>query len=416
MKTRPRVIIVGGGFGGLAAARSLAKLPVEVLLLDKVNHHLFQPLLYQVATAGLSPADIAAPLRSLLRSFENVEVRLGEVTEVDPSRNQICIYGQTLAYDYLVLATGSTHSYFQRPEWEIVAPGLKTANDALTLRSRILCAFERAELAESHEQETTDLTFVIVGGGPTGVELAGAISELAKRTLVRDFKHIRPDQAKIILLEAGPSIMQAFAQPLPSKARTLLEQLEVEVSEGERVTGLAPGEVITNKRTISAGTILWAAGIMIPNVANWLKAAGDVQGRVAVNDDLSIPSHPNVFVIGDAALLEDGLGNPLPALAPVASQQGAHLKKVLAARLIQMQAPPFHYRDRGKMGTIGRRRAIAQFGKIRTAGWLAWVLWLFVHILQLATFRSRLLVFVQWLWAYVTWQRGARLIMPSRGK
>ena len=410
---RRRVVIVGGGFAGLNAARALRKLPVDITLVDRTNHHLFQPLLYQVATAGLSPADIASPIRSVLRRQNNLEVLMSEVGGVRPHANQVLLKEGPLQYDYLVLATGSRHSYFGHPEWEDLAPGLKSIEDATRTRAKVLTAFEKAELGNNHDIGEGWLTFVIVGGGPTGVELAGSIGELARRTLAKDFEHISPEKARVLLVEAGPRILPAFDEDLASKARRFLHDLGVEVLESTAVQEVASWGVKTTTGEIHSRTIIWAAGVQASPAAEWLGVEADRAGRVKVQPDLSVPGYHNIFVLGDTALNLDAEGKPLPGIAPVAMQQGRYVAKAIRARLEGRSADPFRYFDKGSLATIGRSKAIAQIGRLRVAGWTAWLIWLFVHIMYLATVRNRLTVLVQWAWAYVTWERGARLITST---
>ncbi|HVL38967.1 MAG TPA: NAD(P)/FAD-dependent oxidoreductase [Fimbriimonadaceae bacterium] len=408
----PRVVIVGGGFGGLEVAKGLRRAPADVLLLDRSNHHLFQPLLYQVATAALSPADIAAPVRSVLRRQRNTQVLMAEVHDVDLAGGRVLLAGgASLEYDHLVLATGSMTSYFGHDEWERLAPGLKTIDDATRIRRNVLLAFERAECADGAEQMRRLLTFVIVGGGPTGVEMAGSIAELAHQALRRDFRRINPQSARIILIEASPSILGGFEPSLARHARRDLIRLGVEVLEGVMVEDLTDEGVSTSQGFLASQNVIWAAGVRATPVARWLQVQPDRMGRVPVEPDLTVASHPKVFVIGDAALLAGPGGRPLPGVSPVAMQQGRYVAKVILRRLTgEGSLPPFRYRDKGMLATIGRGRAIAQMGRFRFAGLFAWLVWVFVHILYLVEFRARLIVLTQWAWAYLTWQRGARLI------
>ena len=405
----PHVVIVGGGFGGLSAARAFRRVPARVTLLDRNNYHLFQPLLYQVATAGLSPGDIASPIRWILRRERNVQVLLAGVTAVDTARRELEVDGARIGYDYLVLATGASHSYFGHDEWEPFAPGLKTLDDALQMRREMLLAFERAERSADPAERQRLLTFVIVGGGPTGVELAGALAEIAKHTLVDEYRSFQPNAARIILLEAGPYILGMYPSQLQEAAERSLARLGVELRKGAAVTAIRPGEVDAGGETIRAGTVLWAAGVAASPIARSLGVSLDRVGRVEVLPDLSIPGHPEVFVIGDlAALKQDGA--PLPGVAQVAIQQGRHAAKNVARLIGKEPARPFRYRDYGNMATIGRAAAIADFGRIRLSGWIAWVAWLTLHIMKLVGFRNRVGVLVQWAWAYFTYQRSVRLI------
>jgi NADH dehydrogenase len=408
---RQRVVIVGAGFGGLTAARALARVPVDVVLIDRHNYHLFQPLLYQVATAALSPADIATPIRAILSRQKNASVLLGRVTGVGTTAREVILEDRRIAYDYLILATGARHAYFGHDEWERVAPGLKKIDDATDIRRRILLAFERAETAMSEAERRRLLTFVVIGGGPTGVEMAGAIAELAKVALAEDFRSIDPRQARILLIEAGPRVLPAFPESLSAIAHRDLERLGVEVRTGVPVTACDDDGVIVGEERIPSGCVIWAAGVAASPAAKWLAAEHDRAGRVKVAPDLSVPGHPDIFAIGDTALALDEAGRPLPGVAPVAKQQGDHVARLIAARVKDRAAPPpFRYRNLGNLATIGRRAAVADFGWIRLSGRLAWFLWGGVHILFLIGFRNRIAVLLDWLWAYVTYQRGARLI------
>jgi NADH dehydrogenase len=405
----PHVVIVGGGFGGLSAARAFRRVPARITLLDRHNYHLFQPLLYQVATAGLSPGDIASPIRWILRRERNVQVLLAAVTGVDTARRELEVDGGRIGYDYLILATGASHSYFGHDEWEAAAPGLKTLDDALQMRRAMLLAFERAERSADPAERQRLLTFVIVGGGPTGVELAGALAEIARHTLVDEYRSFQPNAAKIILLEAGPHILGMYPPGLQEAAERSLARLGVEVRKGTAVTAIRPGEVDGGGETIHAGTVLWAAGVAASPLARGLDVPLDRAGRVEVLPDLSIPGHPEVFVVGDlAAFSQDGA--PLPGVAQVAIQQGRHAAKNVGRLIRHEPAAPFRYRDYGNMATIGRAAAIADFGRVRLSGWIAWVAWLTLHIMKLVGFRNRVGVLVQWAWAYFTYQRSVRLI------
>lgn len=405
----PHVVIVGGGFGGLSAARAFRGVPARVTLLDRHNYHLFQPLLYQVATAGLSPGDIASPIRWILRRERNVQVLLAAVTAVDAARRELEVDGGRVAYDYLILTAGASHSYFGHDEWEASAPGLKTLDDALHMRREMLLAFERAERSSDPAERQRLLTFVIVGGGPTGVELAGALAEIAKHTLVDEYRSFQPNAAKIVLIEAGPHILGMYPPGLQEAAERSLARLGVEVRKGTAVTAIRPGEVDAGGETIRAGTVLWAAGVAASPLARGLGVPLDRAGRVEVLPDLSIPGHPEVFVAGDlAAFRQDGA--PLPGVAQVAIQQGRHAAKNVARLIRNQPAAPFRYRDYGNMATIGRAAAIADFGRVRLSGWIAWVAWLTLHIMKLVGFRNRVGVLVQWAWAYFTYQRSVRLI------
>ena len=405
-----RIVIVGGGFGGLYAARAFKGEPVDVTVVDRRNHHVFQPLLYQVAMAALSPGDIASPIRWILRRQKNVEVALAEARGVDLARQQLLLTDGELSYDFLIIATGATHAYFGHDEWRHLAPGLKTLEDALDVRRRVLIAFERAERETDPERQRALLTFVVVGGGPTGVEMAGALAEISRQSLVRDFRHINPGSARILLLEGGPSILAAFPEPLRASARRDLERLGVEVHTSSIVTGVAPGSVSIGDAAIPTETVLWAAGVSASPLGAALGVPVDRMGRVLVRPDLTIPGAANVFVIGDLASLAGSDGRPLPGVAQVAIQMGRHAARNILRALEKQPLRPFEYHDLGNMATIGRASAIADFGSFTLTGWIAWLAWLFVHILNLIGFRNRLVVLVQWAWAYFTYQRAIRLI------
>ncbi|WP_257309785.1 NAD(P)/FAD-dependent oxidoreductase [Geothrix fuzhouensis] len=411
---QPTVVIVGGGFGGLKAARALAEAPVRVVLVDRQNHHLFQPLLYQVASATLSPADIAAPIRHILRTQENAEVVLGEVISGDLAARQVRLAdGRDLAYDFLILAAGSRSSYFGRDDWAGLAPGLKTLEDALEIRRRFLLAFERAEREEDPEIRREWLTFVIVGGGATGVELAGTLKETSRLSLPRDFRRIRTDRARVILVEAGPSILANFGSGLSEKAVDGLERIGVEVRLGQPITGMDDRAVQLGGERIPTRTIIWAAGVSAVPLGAGLGLPVDRLGRVIVAPDLSVPGHPEVFVVGDLAAFTHGLNGPLPGVAPVAIQQGAWAAENLLATLANRPRRPFRYRDKGSMATLGRGRAVARVGGLSFTGYPAWLAWLFIHLMLLVDFRSRVFVFFEWLWAYLTTQPRARLILRN---
>ena len=407
----PRVVIVGGGFGGLYAAQALRTAPVEITVVDRFNHHVFQPLLYQVATAGLSPGEIASPIRTVLRRQQNARVILGEVTGIDVTARTVLLDDGGIPYDFLILASGARHAYFSHPEWEPLAPGLKTLEDALEIRRQVLLAFERAERETDPARRGASLTFVVVGGGPTGVELAGAIAEIACKAMARDFRAIDPRKSRVILLEAGPRLLPAFPEELSAKARRSLERICVEVRTGAPVTHIEPGAVLIGQERLPAAVVLWAAGIAPSPLGRSLGAPADRAGRVRVNPDLTIPGHPEVFVVGDLAACVDAAGRPLPGLAPVAIQQGRHAARNIrrACRGERLQA--FRYRGRGMLATIGRAQAVASFGRLRVSGFLAWWLWLTVHIFWLIGFRNRFVVLVDWAVAYLTWQHSARLIL-----
>jgi NADH dehydrogenase len=407
---RPRVVIVGAGFGGLAVARGLARADVDVTLIDRQNHHLFQPLLYQVATAGLSPAEIAWPIRHLFRRQRNTRVLMGEVTGVEPDRKVIMLGDGPIAYDYLVLATGAAHGYFGHDDWAVHAPGLKDLDDATAIRRRLLLAFERAEMASSPELCRKLLTIAIVGGGPTGVELAGAIAELARRALAADFRAIDPKQTRVLLLEAGPRLLPNFPEKLSHYAVAVLGRLGVEVRLGAAVTGCGPEGVLLGSERIPAATILWAAGVTASPAAAWLGLPGDRAGRLPVGPSLTSPGHDNIYVIGDTALVRGADGAPLPGIAPVAKQQGAQVARSIVARITGRQCRPFVYRDRGLLATIGRKSAVISYRRLRLRGWPAWWLWGAAHIYFLVSMRNRVIVMTQWLWSYLKFERGARLI------
>jgi len=411
---RPRIVIIGAGFGGLSVAKQLAQAPFEVTIVDRHNYHLFQPLLYQVATAGLSPGDIASPIRAILRHQKNARVILAKVSGVDTVRNEVVAEGRRIPFDHLIVATGAEHSYFGH-DWSSYAPGLKTIDDATYLRRRILLAFERAETEPDADERRRLLNFVVVGGGPTGVEMAGAIAELAKRALASDFRSIDPRCARIILIEAGPRLLTPFAPSLSEAARRSLEQLGVEVRIGAAVTDCDCSGVSLARERIETRTIIWAAGVKASPAAEWLAVASDRAGRVQVKADLSVPGHPNIFVIGDAAAANGSDGKPLPGIAPVAKQQGRYVANLLITRANGKTLPGFRYRDFGSMATIGRKRAVAQVRACKLSGLAAWLLWSLAHIYFLIGFRSRLLVAMNWSWSYVTFQRGTRLITGISG-
>ena len=411
----PTVVIVGGGFAGLKAARALRHAPARIVLVDRQNHHLFQPLLYQVASATLSPADIAAPIRHILRTQRNAEVVLAEVASVDlDSRRIELTEGKALSYDFLILAAGSRSSYFGRDAWANLAPGLKTLEDALEIRRRFLLAFERAEQEEDPEVRREWLTFVIVGGGPTGVELAGILKEMARLSLPREFRRIRSDRARVILVEAGPSILANFGSGLSEKAVQELERIGVEVRLGQPITAIDKHAVQLGGERIPTRTVLWAAGVSAVPLGSGLGVPVDRIGRVIVEPDLSIPGHSEVFVVGDLAAFVHRPEGPLPGVAPVAIQQGECAAGNLLATLGNRPRRAFRYRDRGSMATLGRGKAVAHIGCLSFTGYPAWLAWLFIHLLLLVDFRSRVFVFFEWLWAYLTTQPRARLILGNR--
>ncbi|HLZ63713.1 MAG TPA: NAD(P)/FAD-dependent oxidoreductase [Ktedonosporobacter sp.] len=410
VSTPPHVVIIGAGFGGLRAARDLSDAAAHVTVVDRTNHHLFQALLYQVATAGLSPADISAPIRSVLGKQKNTEVLLAEVTGIDTQEQRVQMGQRSLPYDYLVIATGAHQNYFGHPEWEEFAPGLKSLEEATGLRRRILSAFEAAEMESDPEKQQNLLTFVLVGAGPTGVEMAGAIAELARKALARDFRHIDPRSARIILIEAAPRILLSFPEKAAQRAKMALNRLGVEVLAGSPVEAIdADGVVVAGKR-LSAKTVIWTAGVLASPAGTWLAATTDRSGRVQVQPDLSVPGHPSVFVIGDTACcMQDG--KPLPGIAPVAIEQGRYIASLIKERMAGQETKPFHYRNRTNLATVGRSWGIVDKGKLQLTGGLAWLYWLAIHIVRLIGFRNRSIVLFQWAWAYLTFQRGARLIL-----
>ncbi|MCA0300620.1 MAG: NAD(P)/FAD-dependent oxidoreductase [Proteobacteria bacterium] len=412
MQAAHHFVIVGGGFAGLWATRALASAPVRITLIDRHNHHLFQPLLYQVATAGLSAPDIAAPLRHILRKQANVEVRLAEVAAIAPQEKHVVLAdGTTIAYDALLLATGATHAYFGHDEWARHAPGLKTLDDALQLRRHLLLAFERAEAETDPGKRAAWLSFAIVGGGPTGVELAGTLAEIARHTLKNEFRRIDPSQARVRLVEAGPRVLASFPDTLSEKARSQLERLGVEVVTGTPVSDITDEGCRLGETFIPAKTVVWAAGVAASPLARTLGVSLDRAGRVPVQPDLSVAGHPDIFVAGDlAAVTSDG--RPVPGVAPAAKQMGRHVAQVLRARLDGRASPgDFRYQDYGNLATIGRMAAVVDFGRLKFSGLLAWWFWLTAHVFFLIGFRNRLVVLLNWCWAYWSYQRGARIIL-----
>jgi NADH dehydrogenase len=409
--TGPRVVIVGGGFGGLEAAKALGGAPARVTLIDRRNHHLFQPLLYQVATAVLSPADIAQPIRAVLRDRTNVEVMLGEVTSVDTEGRKVLLSdGTEVPYDYLILAAGASHAYFGHDEWEPYAPGLKSLEEATDIRRRLLMSFEEAERETDPERRKALMTFVVVGGGPTGVEMAGAIAEIARYSLAKDFRHIDTRDARVILLEAVDRLLLAFPSQLSRYALWDLQRLGVDVRFNTPVTDIKPGVVTAGGTEIKAETIIWAAGVKSSPIGATLGVETDRAGRVIVQPDLTIPGHPEVFVIGDMSSLMSPNGRPYPGVAQVAKQEGAWAAKNIRRAMAGKKMEPFQYIDLGNMATIGRNAAVADIRGIKLTGFFAWLVWALVHVFNLIGFRNRLVVGVQWLWGYLTFQRGARLI------
>ena len=409
--TSPRVVIIGGGFGGITAAKALKRANAQVTLIDRTNHFIFQPLLYQVATAALAPSEITAPIRWILRRHKNTEVLMAEVREIDPARRVVRVDDELreIPYDYLIVATGSRHAYFGHDEWEPYAPGLKAIEDATEIRRRFLLAFELAEKSEDEREQQEYLTFVIVGGGPTGVELAGALPFIAKKTLAPDFRRIDARKTRVVLIEAGPRILPTFPESLAARAHRDLNDLGVEVRVNSAVTGVGPEGVRIGDETIRARTAFWAAGNNASPVGKFLGGPLDRAGRIQVSPDLSVPGHPEVFVVGDlAALVQDG--RQVPGVGPAAIQEGASAGKNIVRDLRRQPRKKFHYRNKGDLATIGRSRAIADLGWIRFSGRFAWFFWLFVHIMYLVGFRNRLSVLFEWAYAYFTYQHGARLI------
>lgn len=407
----PKVVIVGGGFAGLNAARALKNAPVDVLLIDKTNYHLFQPLLYQVATAALSPADIAAPIREIVADQKNTEVILEEIVSINKEEKLITAKsGDIFSYDYLILAPGSRHSYFGHPAWEAFAPGLKTLDDGLRIREQILLSYEIAERCPDPEDALKYMRFIIIGGGPTGVEMAGAIAEIARQSLVQNFRHIKPEQTKIYLIEGAPQILPAFPKDLADKAKTDLEQLGVEVLLNTFVTDVNQEGVLIGDHFIKSHNIIWAAGNAASPLLRCLETKLDRGGRAIVNTDLSLPGAPSIFIIGDAACLEGKDGIPLPGVAPVAMQQGKYVAKMILNELRGKVRKPFAYFDKGMMATIGKKKAIVAYGKFRLSGYFAWLAWCFVHVAYLISFPHKLLVMMEWYYLYLFNERRARLI------
>ena len=407
---RPQVVIIGGGFGGLSAAKALAHAPVDVLLIDRRNHHIFAPLLYQVATAGLSPGDIASPIRWILRRQRNLRVWLAEAKGIDAERRVVRLSDSEAPYDFVIVAAGSTHAYFGHDEWRAHAPGLKTLEDALDIRRRVLLSFELAEREPDRAAQRRLLTFVVVGGGPTGVELAGALAEISRHALANDFRAIDPESARIILVEGSPSVLPAYPEPLSDFSRRALERLGVSVWTGSLVTGVEAGKVHIGGDTVEAGTILWAAGVAASPLGATIGVPVDRVGRVLVNEDLSVPGHREVYVVGDLAAFRTADGQLLPGVAQVAMQQAAHAASNIARSVAGEPTRPFVYRNLGNLATIGRNSAVGDFPRFQLKGYVAWLMWLFVHIFQLIGFRNRLSVMTQWAFSYMTYQRSVRLI------
>jgi len=402
-------VIIGAGFAGLNAAKRLRSAPVRITVLDRRNHHLFQPLLYQVAAAALNPSDIAMPIRHILRRQKNTEVLLGEVTEVDPAGKRVHLDVGSVSYDYLIIATGATHSYFGNEQWSRFAPGLKTIEDALIIRRRVLLAYEMAERERDPELQQRWLNFIIVGAGPTGVELAGALAEISRQTLERDFRRIDPTRARIILLEGAPRVLPPYPEDLSEAAKRQLIKLGVEVHTGAQVTAIDGEGAVVGSQRIPARTVIWAAGVAASPLARSLGVPLDRAGRVVVEQDLSVPGHPEIFVVGDLAAVKSD-GKPVPGVAPAAIQEGRHAALNIAREIRSLGRLPFRYRDKGSLATIGRAAAVADLGRVKFTGLIAWLAWLVVHIFYLIGFRNRVLVLLEWAWSYLTTQRGARLI------
>jgi NADH dehydrogenase len=416
MSARKKVVVIGGGFAGLWAVRALRHAPeTDITLIDRSNHHLFQPLLYQVATAGLAAPSIAAPLRHILRDQRNVTVLMGEVTAIDTSARTVALPDRRIEYDYLLVASGATHAYFGHDEWERHAPGLKNLDDAFAIRARILSAFEEAEAARDEAQREACLTFAVIGAGPTGVELAGTLAEIARHTLAGDFRNFDPRKARVLLIEAGPRVLAAFTEELSGKARAQLQKLGVEVRTGQPVSEIGAGYLVTGDQRIAARTILWAAGVAASPLGGQLGAELDRAGRVRVQPDLSLARHPEVFVAGDLASITSR-GKPVPGVAPAAKQMGALVAGNILARIAGRDTAPFEYRDYGSLATIGRHSAVAQLPRLRFSGIFAWWFWLLLHIYFLIGFRSRLIVLINWAWAYFTYARGARIILGNEAE
>lgn len=411
LENRKKVVIIGGGFGGLNVAKSLAHAPVDILLIDKTNHHLFQPLLYQIATAALAPRDIAVPIREVLKHQPNVSVMLGEVVAIAVDAKQVLLAnGEKIPFDYLVVAPGSRHFYYGHDEWERVAPGLKTLRDALTIRENILLAFERAETSHDPFTQARFMNFAVVGGGPTGVEMAGAIAEIARKTMLKNFRKINPHKTRVYLIEAGPRILAGFPEDLSASAQKALEEMGVEVLTNSPVTAVGEDFVQLKDQRLDVGTTIWAAGNIAAPILKTLGAPVDKQGRVLVEPDLSLPGHPDIFVIGDAAHVKDESGQILAGMAPIAIQEAKYVASLIKDDKPKDGRSPFHYRDRGAMATIGKAKAIVWIGKVRLAGFFAWLFWCLVHIAYLIGFRNRFFVMLEWFYWYITGNRSSRLI------
>jgi NADH:quinone reductase (non-electrogenic) len=412
--SKPRLVIIGGGFGGLAAAEALAGFPGYITVIDRKNHHTFQPLLYQVATAGLSPGEIAAPIRGILGKRKNVRVLLGEVSGFDLERRRVNVSGIEIGYDYLIVAAGAGHSYFGNDQWAPLAPGLKTIEDALEIRRRVLLAFEVAERQETASGTHRPVHFVVVGAGPTGVELAGTLAEIANHSIPRDFRAINPRETHIVLVEGAPRVLPGYPEDLSRSAERQLRRLGVDVRTSSIVSAMEPGRIRIGDEYIPSTVTLWAAGVSASPLGRQLGAPTDKAGRVVVEPDLSLPGHPEVFVVGDlASFLHTANGKPVPGVAPAAMQEGRSAARNILRDLRNKPRVPFQYKDKGTMATIGRAAAVADVGKLHLSGFPAWLMWLFVHLMYLVGFRNRLLVFIEWAWAYFTYQRSARLITGS---
>lgn len=414
---RPRVVILGAGFGGLSATMTLRREDVDLTVIDRHNYHLFQPLLYQVATASLSPSQIATPIRQILSRQKNATVLMDTVVDVDLEQSEVVTTGRRIGFDYLLVSTGARHAYFGHDEWEAAAPGLKKLDEATDIRRRLLLAFEKAEVMADCPEKRGLLTFAVVGGGPTGVEMAGSIAELARHTIARDFRNIDPSQARVILLEAGFRLLPSFPESLSRSAETQLAKLKVEILKGDPVTKCSYAGITLKSGTfIEAATIIWGAGVMASPAANWLKAKADRAGRIVIGADLKLSGHDNVFVIGDTASVTDAAGHAVPGVAPAAKQMGKYCAKAIMAAIRNNQYSPFTYKNYGNLATIGRKSAIADFGSFRLTGYSAWLAWGLIHIGFLIGFRNRLTVMFDWTWSYLTYGRGARLIIGEKLK
>jgi NADH:ubiquinone reductase (H+-translocating) len=416
-ETRPRIVIVGAGFGGLNAALALKHSDADITVIDQHNYHLFQPLLYQVATAGLSPNQIATPIRQILSQSHSTTVLMSTVTDVDLEASEVVTESSRIGFDFLILATGARHAYFGRDEWESVAPGLKKIDEATNIRKRLLLAFEKAEAMADGAHRQSLLSFVVVGGGPTGVEMAGAIAELARHTIARDFRNINPALARVFLVEAGPRILPTFPEKLSQSAEAQLRKLGVDVLTGDAVTGVDTSSVtLKSDRVIETSTVLWSAGVMASPAAKWLKVDSDRAGRIKVGSDLRLPGHRNIFVIGDTASVTDAVDVAVPGVAPAAKQMGKHVADTILAEIAGNPTRPFTYKNYGNLATIGRKAAVADFGRIQLTGFPAWLVWGLVHVGFLIGFRNRATVMLDWAWSYCTFSRGARLITGEDSK